>query len=153
MKLAVALVAAAALAVGAPVALASDHHPKLTDIEGDYMCLLCKVPLDESNSPAANQERKVLRRLIARGLTASEIKRQMVADYGSDVLAAPPDSGFNILAWWLPIAGICAGALGLAYGVSRWNRKRGDTAEASTAALVDPSLERRLDEELARFDG
>ncbi len=151
MKLGVALVVAGALAVTAPVALASEQHPKLTDIEGDYMCLLCKVPLDESNSGAANQERAVIRRLIAQGLTASQIKKQMVADYGSDVLAAPPDSGFNIVAWWLPIAGICAGGLALAYGVWRWNRNRGDPPGGMTK--LDAGLERRLDEELARFDG
>jgi len=151
VSFAVALLAAMALAVATPVALASEQHPKLTDIEGDYMCLLCKVPLDESNSPAANQERAVIRRLIAQGLTASQIKKEMVADYGSDVLAAPPDSGFNIVAWWLPIAGICAGALALAYGVWRWNRRHGDPPEGTTK--LDASLERRLDEELARFDG
>lgn len=150
MRLAAALVVAVALAVVTPVALASEQHPKLTDIESDYMCLLCKVPLDESSSPAANQERAVLRRLIAQGLTASQIKQRMVADYGSDVLAAPPDSGFNILAWWLPIAGVCAGALALAYGAWRWSRGR---REAGEPTGIEPELERRVDEELARFEG
>ena len=153
MRRAAALVAAAACAVAAPGVWASSAHPKLPEIEGDYMCLLCKVPLDESSSPAANQERAVLRHLIAQGLTASQIKDRMVADYGTDVLAAPPDNGFNILAWWLPIAGACAGALVLAYGVWRWSRKRGEPPGGPTQARLEPSLERRLDEELARFDG
>jgi cytochrome c-type biogenesis protein CcmH len=147
----VGVVAAALLAV-APVAAASGQHPTLTEIEGDYMCLLCKVPLDESNSPAANQERTVLRRLIDQGLTASQIKTQMVADYGNDVLAAPPDSGFNIVAWWLPIAGILAGAMAIAFGMWRWSRGRAGPPDGSNSK-IEPELARRLDEELARFDG
>lgn len=153
MRLAAALVAAVALAVATPVALASEQHPKLTDIESDYMCLLCKVPLDESSSPAANQERAVLRRLIAQGLTASQIKQRMVADYGSDVLAAPPDSGFNILAWWLPIVGIVAGAVALGLLAWRWSRgRRGSPPDEPPSAPIEPDLEQRLDRELARFE-
>ncbi|HST26487.1 MAG TPA: cytochrome c-type biogenesis protein CcmH [Gaiellaceae bacterium] len=153
MRRAVALAAAAAFVVAAPGAWASGTRPKLPEIEGDYMCLLCKVPLDESSSPAANQERAVLRHLIGQGLTAGQIKNRMVADYGTDVLAAPPDSGFNILAWWLPIAGAVAGALVLAFGVWRWSRGRGEPPAGPTQMRLEPGLERRLDEELARFDG
>jgi cytochrome c-type biogenesis protein CcmH len=155
MRALLAGLAAAALVAAAPAAMASDQHPTLTGIEGDYMCLLCKVPLDESNSPAANQERAVLRRLIAERLTASQIRSRMVADYGTDVLAAPPDSGFNILAWWLPIVGVLAGALVLAYGAWRWSRGRAEPAPGPSPAQarLDPALERRLDDELARFDG
>jgi cytochrome c-type biogenesis protein CcmH len=151
MRSVLAGVAAAALLAVAPAAMASGQHPTLPEIEGDYMCLLCRVPLDESNSPAANQERAVLRRLIDQGLTASEIKDRMVADYGSDVLAAPPDSGFNILAWWLPIVGILGGAAAIGYGVWRWSRGRGEPP-GGTVARIDPDLDRRVDDELARFD-
>ena len=115
------------------------------------MCLLCRVPLDESNSPAANQERAVLRRLIDQGLTASQIKARMVDDYGPDVLAAPPDSGFDILAWWLPIVGLLAGAMAIAFGVWRWSSGRGG-GPPGAAAAIEPELDRRLDEELARYD-
>jgi cytochrome c-type biogenesis protein CcmH len=151
MRASLAGVAALVLLAAAPVAMASAQHPTLVGIEGDYMCLLCRVPLDESNSPAANQERAVLRRLIDQGLTASQIKARMVADYGSDVLAAPPDSGFNILAWWLPIVGILAGAAAIAYGVWRWSRGRGEPP-GGPVSRMDPDLDRRLDDELARFD-
>ena len=85
MKLVAALAAAATLAVAAPAAWASEQHPTLPEIEGDYMCLLCKTPLDESSSPFANQERAVIRRLIARGLTKSQIKDELVKDYGSGI--------------------------------------------------------------------
>jgi cytochrome c-type biogenesis protein CcmH len=154
VKVVAALAAAAALAVAAPAAWASEQHPTLAEVEGDYMCLLCKTPLDESNSAFANQERAVIRRLIARGLTKSQIKDELVKDYGPGILAAPPDSGFNILAWWLPIVGVLLAALALAFGVWRWSRGRGEPPGGpAQASRLDAGLERRLDEELARFDG
>ena len=153
MRLVVAFVTvAAAFAVAAQVASASEQHPTLPEIEGDYMCLLCKVPLDESNSLFADQERAVIRSLIAKGLTASQIKDRLVADYGPGILAAPPDSGFNILVWWLPIVGVLTGALALGYGAWRWSRSRGEPPAGPTQPKLEPGLELRLDEELARFD-
>ena len=71
---------------------------------------VCKTTLAESNSAFANQERTLIRSLIAKGYTKSQIKKRLVAEYGPEILAAPPDSGFNILVWWLPIAGVVGGA-------------------------------------------
>ena len=43
---------------------------------------------------------------------------------------APPDSGFNILAWWLPIVGLLSGVLAVGYLVWRWSRgRRGPPSE------------------------
>jgi cytochrome c-type biogenesis protein CcmH len=147
-----AIVTVAALGAAAPVALASDQHPTLPEIESEVMCLVCKTTLDQSNSAFANQERTLIRRLIARGYTKSQIKDKLVAEYGSEILAAPPDSGFNILAWWLPIVGVLAGGLTLGLLAWRWSRGRRDPPGGPTQTRIDPGLERRLDDELARFD-
>jgi cytochrome c-type biogenesis protein CcmH len=152
-------VLAVALALAAP-ALASEQRPTLAELEDEVMCLLCKTSLAESQSPFADQERTVIRSLIAKGYTKSEIKKRLVAEYGDEILAAPPKSGFNLLAWWLPIAGAVAGALVLGVLAWRWSRGRrepdGESADprskAMPAADLEPELARRLDEELARFD-
>ena len=68
------------------------------------------------------------------------------------MLAAPPDSGFNLLAWWLPIAGILAGGVALGLLAWRWSRGRRGPPDEPPGAPLEPELERRLDEELARFD-
>ena len=148
------LVVAALLALAAPAAgVASDQHPTLAEIEPDVMCLVCKVPLDQSDSAFANQERALIRSLIVRGYSKSRIEKKLVDEYGPEILAAPPDSGFNILAWWLPIAGVVAGALALGYLAWRWSHSRRRTPETPPpAARLEPDLDRRLDEELARFD-
>jgi cytochrome c-type biogenesis protein CcmH len=146
MKLLACMVLALALA---PAALASERHPTLSELEGEVMCPVCNTTLDQSSSPAARQIEAVISRRIAAGDTKSEIKDRLVADYGPQILAAPPKEGFDLLAWLLPIGGALAGAAILGLLAWRWSRAR---EPAPRAARLDPALERRVDEELARFD-
>lgn len=150
--LAASLAVAALAAVLASAALASEQHPTLAEIEPEVMCLVCKTTLDQSDSAFANQERTLIRRLIDRGYTKSQIKKKLVAEYGSEILAAPPDSGFNILAWWLPIAGILAAGLALGWLAWRWSRGRRGPPDESPSAQLEPDVEQQLDRELARYD-
>jgi cytochrome c-type biogenesis protein CcmH len=143
------LVCAAAL-LAAPLARASEQHPTQTELEGEVMCPVCGTTLDQSDSPAAQQIKRVIARRIAAGDTKSEIKAALVANYGDAILAAPPHHGFGLLAWWLPIAGIVAAAALVGFGAWRWSRAR---EPAPAAAPLDPALERRLDDELRRYEG
>jgi cytochrome c-type biogenesis protein CcmH len=146
MRIALVLVAAL-LAV--PVAHASERHPTQAELEGEVMCPVCGTTLDQSNAPAALQIKRVIARRIAAGDTKSEIKDRLVANYGESILAAPPRHGFGLLAWWLPIGGIVAAALLIGAGAWRWSRAR---EPAPRAQPLDPALERRLDDELRRFE-
>ena len=143
-----ALVVLAALLV-VPVARASEQHPRLTELEGEVMCPVCGTTLDQSESPAAQQIKRLITARIAAGDTKSQIKARLVSEYGQAILAAPEHKGFGLLAWWLPVAGILAGAAALAVGAWRWSRAR--EREPDTPQL-DPALERRLDDELAHWD-
>ena len=142
----------------APAALASESHPTLNELENEVMCPVCGTTLSQSDSPAAQQIKQNIRAAIARGDTKSEIEAQLVRNYGEQILASPPKHGFNLLAWVLPLVGIAVGAVLLGAAVWHWSRGRADTAPAAEAASsngrgpVDPELERRLDDELARFD-
>lgn len=148
------LVVLAALALAAP-ALASELHPTLVELEGEVMCVECHVTLDMSSSPFADRMRVFIRRWIAQGDSKSEIKRKLVAQFGPAVLAEPPKRGLGLLAWLLPLAGILGGAAALGYGAWFWSRYRneGDVGVPLHHAPLEPELERRVDEELARFDG
>ena len=152
-RLAACLACSAALVLAAP-ALASEQHPTLAELEGEVMCLVCSTTLDQSHSPFADRERVLIRRWIAAGHTKSEIKQKLVDEYGEAILAAPPKSGFNLLAWVLPIAGVVAGAVVLGFLAWWWSRSRREdqAAKPSGGSRLDPELERRLDDELARFD-
>jgi len=145
----IALVCVAAL-LAVPVAHASERHPSQAELEGEVMCPVCGTTLDQSSSPAAQQIKRVIARGIAAGDTKSEIKDSLVADYGESILAAPPRRGFGLLAWWLPIGGILVAAVVVGLGAWRWSRAR---EPAPRTVQLDPALERRLDDELRRFEG
>jgi len=143
-----ALVLVAAL-FAVPVAHASERHPSQAELEGEVMCPVCGTTLDQSSSPAAEQIKRVIANRVAAGDTKSEIKDRLVAEYGEAILAAPPHKGFGLLAWWLPIAGILVAAALVGIGAWRWARAR---EPATAGSRLDPALERRLDDELRRFE-
>lgn len=124
-------------------------RPTLADLEGEVMCPVCKTTLDQSSSPAARQIKNFISRRIQAGDSKDEIKDELVAVYGPQILAAPPKEGFDLLAWLLPFVGLVGGALVLGFLAWRWSRGREPRAPA---AALSPALERRVDEELARFD-
>jgi cytochrome c-type biogenesis protein CcmH len=142
-----ALVVVAAL-LAAPPAFGSERHPTQAELEGEVMCPVCGTTLDQSGAPAAQQIKRVIAARITAGDTKSEIKDELVAEYGKEILAAPPREGFGLLAWWLPIVGVLAGAVVVGVGAWRWSRR----GEPQAAAPLDPALERRLDDELRRFE-
>jgi cytochrome c-type biogenesis protein CcmH len=150
-RLLLAPILALALAAAAPAAFASEQHPTLGELEGEVMCPTCHTTLDQSSSPVAERIRAFIRRRIAAGDTRSGIKRELVAQFGPAILAAPPHKGFGLLAWWLPIAGLLAGLGAVTVAVWHWSRTRAPAASAPPSAL-EPELERRVDEELARLD-
>jgi cytochrome c-type biogenesis protein CcmH len=153
------LVAAVAVALVLP-ASASAACPELRSLEGELMCPTCGTTLELSNAPAANQIRRYVCERAAAGDSNGEIKDQLVADFGPGVLASPPKKGFDLLAWVLPLLALGAGAAVLAGLVVRWSRRREPEPKPAVAgepsangrAELDPELEKRLDDELARFD-
>jgi cytochrome c-type biogenesis protein CcmH len=135
-----------------------DESPTLAELEKKFICPTCQTTLELSNAPVADRMRGFIRERIAAGDSESEISAALVAQFGEEVLAAPPKEGFNLLAWVLPLAGGAVAIGALAVALRRWSRTRAEPGSAATPSAngrppLDPELERRLDEELARFDG
>ena len=152
------IIVVAALLAAAP-AFASEERPTLRELEGEVMCPVCETTLDESRSPVADRMRAIIAARIAAGRTKSEIKDELVGEFGPGVLAAPPKRGFGLLAWLLPLGGSAVAACVVGLLAWRWSRRReDDTAEHEPVAAdvpaepLDDELAWRLDEELARFD-
>jgi len=150
----VAALCLAALALAGPAAAAcAKPQTSLAALEGEIMCPTCKTTLDQSDAPAARRIEHRIQVLIDRCRTEKQIKADLVENFGAGILAAPPREGFDLLAWWLPLGGVIAGALVVAFGVWRWSRARDpDDAPPPEAGALDAETERRLDEALARFD-
>jgi cytochrome c-type biogenesis protein CcmH len=142
-----ALVALCA-AVTAPVGWSAP--PNAADLEAEVVCPVCETTLDQSNAPVAERMKLYIRERIAAGDTEQEIKDALVREFGPGVLATPEKSGFGLLAWLLPLAILVVGAVVVGLLVRTWSRGRGETLEEVS---LDPELERRVDEELARFEG
>ena len=149
MKFALIALAAVALIVASPAA-ASEQHPTQGELEAMLVCPSCHVPLDESNSAVAQQMKSYIAKRIEQGATRSQIVNELVAQLGPGVLGVPRTHGFDLIAWVLPFAGIALGAVAIGAGAWWWSRGRG--AEPPSAPL-DAATDRRIDEELARFDG
>ena len=148
-----AAVAVAALVFAGPAAACAHPRTSLNYLQGQVMCPTCHTTLDMSDSQAAQQIKGFIAKRVAACWTAQQIESALVANYGQGILAAPSHKGFDLLAWWLPIVGVLAGALVLAFGVWRWSGRKGpggpdDPAESG----LDEETERRLDDLLARFD-
>ena len=145
-----ALALAAAIGLGADPAAASERHPTLSELEGQVMCPTCHTTIDQSNSAIANRIRQFIVARIAAGDTRSQIKQRLVDQFGIAVLAAPPRKGFDLLAWWLPFAGLGLALVVVSAAAWRWARSRDPVVPEPPR--LEPDLERRLDEELARFE-
>ena len=120
------------LALPFGVALAQDAGQEPPYDEGEALAidrmLICPVcpaeTIDQAQVEISRQMRDVVRQLLAEGASREEILNFFVDRYGAQVLAAPPKSGVNLLAWLLPIVGILVGIGGIffrnpRYGVPR----------------------------------
>jgi cytochrome c-type biogenesis protein CcmF len=105
-------------------------------------------------APAFRQEIKAL---LEQGKTRDEIVAMFAERFGGmHVLGAPPDTGFNRLAWALPYGLALAGAGVMAYSAWRFSRrnKGGGNGQAAQdkAITQDRDLEDKLEDELSRVD-
>ena len=135
-------VVAAALVLAAPAAACTHPRTSLPYLEGQIMCPTCHTTLDQSDAPAAQRIKHFIAQRIDQCATSKQIESELVANFGAGILAAPPHKGFDLVAWWLPIAGLIGGALLLALGVWRWSHSR----EVEVAEPLDPALAAQVDE-------
>jgi cytochrome c-type biogenesis protein CcmH len=143
-----AALALIALVLAAPAG-ASEERPTAAELESELVCPVCETTLDTSNAPVALRMKAYIRERIAAGDTKSEIKAALVDQFGAAVLAEPPKRGFELIAWVLPLAGLVLGVVVVGLLAWRWSHTR---EPGPPAAQLSPALERRVDEELARFD-
>ena len=138
-----------ALALAGPAVAASP--PRQADLEAEIVCPTCKTTLDQSSSPIATRMKAFIRARIAAGDSSEQIKASLVDQFGPAVLAEPPKRGFDLLAWLLPLAALGLGIVVVGALAWTWSRRR-DRGDDTPEGELDPDLERRVDEELARYE-
>lgn len=147
-----AAVLALLLLTVAPAAARAAQQTSLTDIEDEVMCPICGTLLELSGSPQAERERAFITRLVHEGRSKAEIKDALVAQYGSEVLAEPSSSGFDLSAWLVPALAFIVAAAALAVGVGRWRRRTGSDAGPSLPRGPSAEEAARLEDDLAKYD-
>jgi len=154
-RLAASLVAALTLCLAAPAAAQACNGWTEQDMQTQLMCITCRVPIDQSESPFANHVRDFVHQKCQAGWTSSQVKDTLVARFGEEILAAPPKHGFTLLAWLVPGAVLLAG-IGVAAALAmRWSRSRrgppGPSAGEGESDL-DDDMTARIDADVARFE-
>ena len=148
-----ALLVVAVLAPAPLSAAAATPQTSLSEISSEVMCPVCGTLLELAESPQALREKAFVSRLVAAGRSKEEIKDALVAEYGTEVLALPQGSGFDLSAYLVPIVAFVIAVIALAIGVLRW-RRAGASRDREEPAADGPSAEEseRLDADLARYD-
>jgi cytochrome c-type biogenesis protein CcmH/NrfF len=89
---------------------------------------------------------------IKAGKDETTILQDFVKQYGVQVLASPPASGFNLTVWVLPGVGLIIGLGTVIFIVRRW-RKPAPASNEKPADPVDPKAIAAMEEEMKKVAG
>jgi cytochrome c-type biogenesis protein CcmH len=146
------LVLALTAAVAAPDQVVIERQAK--ELEAKLIAPCCwSQQVSVHQSPAADEIKAGVRRLLAEGKTPEQILDSYVAEYGDRILVEPPARGFNAALYIAPWV-FLAGSVGLVVVVIRRLRSPGSVT-APTKAEPSPVSEdetERIDEELRKLD-
>lgn len=140
------------LAVAAPDPQAIERQAK--QIETMLIAPCCwSQQVSVHQSPASDEIKTNIRKLLAEGRTQQQILDAYAAEYGDRILAEPPARGFSASLYVLPWI-FLAGSIGLVVWVIRRLRTPG-TAAAGTevaSATIDADVDERIDDELRKLE-
>jgi cytochrome c-type biogenesis protein CcmH/NrfF len=144
----------ASLPTAATAAPTPTPRTTVNDIEDEVMCPICGTLLELADSPQARREKVFVAKLVAAGKSKAEIKDALVAQYGSEVLAQPKASGFDLSAYLVPILAFLVAAVAVAFSVVRWRRsgRAGDPPGDAEADAPRGEDAERLEADLSRYD-
>jgi cytochrome c-type biogenesis protein CcmH len=144
------IIATIALLLSGPAsAVAAEARASLPDVEDEVMCTICGTLLAESDSPQADRERALIRKLIGQGEDKDQIKDALVAQYGPRVLATPSGHGFDLLAWLVPGVLLAAVLIAGVLALRRTLRGRGNRQNAPEPSTTDLN---ELERDMSRYD-
>lgn len=129
-----------------------------TEVAEGLLCYACPgEPLNVDRCSGGDQMRDAISRLIREGKTKEEILEYFAAQYGENILTAPPKRGFNLVAYLGPFVGLVVGALVATMVVRRWSAdsRSGSAAGQKAPALqapLDETTKRRIEDELSNLE-
>jgi cytochrome c-type biogenesis protein CcmH len=135
-----ALVAATAIQGGTAIADDPASNGEI-QIERQLGCPICtNLPLNVCDNAICEQMKGVIRQKLSDGETSDQIVAYFVSRYGDGVLLLPPERGFNLAVWYLPVLAVVLGAL-VVWGFVRASIRRQRVIQRRLGT-EDPRLER-----------
>jgi len=148
------VLAAAALAQNSSILLT----PEIRRVGGRLACLCgsCNNTVGDCPMLECHYTKPAREKIAAMqklGIGDDQIVESMVKDRGLQALSAPPDVGFNRLAWIMPWAAVSLGLVGIWLFIRRLERKK---AIAAAGPELDPEVLNRyrdnIEKDLAKLD-
>src|SRR4051812_12408766 len=96
---------------------------RVTAVGATVRCPIClqPIPLNDVQNAQAVQMRQFIRDQLRQGLSEDQVRQELVARYGTGILLAPPQRGFDLLAWVVPLCAVVACAIAALLALRRWS--------------------------------
>jgi cytochrome c-type biogenesis protein CcmH len=93
-------------------------------VAAQLRCPVCQgLSIQDSPAELAQQMRSLVRDQLAAGKTPDQVKAYFISKYGEWILLAPKPSGFNLLAYLIPVVVVLGGGAAIVLAVRRWTTK------------------------------
>ena len=104
---------------------------RLKELSAELRCLVCQnQTLADSSAPLAEDLRREIRELIAKGMSDKEITDYLVVRYGDFVRYRPPVKSTTLLLWAGPALLLLGGAAGMWWALRRRNQLLADADDS-----------------------
>lgn len=141
--LAMTVVAVAALLIG----VSEDREPSTPGERAHHLAESIQCPtcngqsVADSDATASRFIREQIDDRIDAGASDDDIRDELAASYGDDILLTPERSGLAGLVWVLPVAVLIVALGGIALAFRRWRHRSVSGASDADRALVERALE------------
>jgi len=126
-----------------------DFSTRFMKLSDELRCPTCQgLSVKDSEAGFSNSIKDKIRELLKEGKSDKEILAYFVERYGEWILRAPTKSGFNLVLWVLPGAGILIGLFFVLFRSKRWVSQ----PQQDKLASLTPEEERKIKEDLGRFE-
>ncbi len=120
----------------------------VNDVAREVRCPTCNTPLDVSSAPVALDMKEYIAARIDAGWDKDRIIDGLVGEFGEGILATPPKSGFDLVAWIVPALVVALGLAAIPVIARVWSRQ---SPAGPPPPEATPEERQRLDEELRRL--
>lgn len=111
------------------------------DLSESIMCPACRgQSVADSDSSAARGIRTYIATRIDEGASDDQIRDELAASYGDEILLNPPRTGVGAVVWMLPVVVLVLGVAGIVFAFRRWSVRGAVHASEADRNLVQRSL-------------